>query len=360
MKVRLKSKGVRVSRVVVAVFSLCVAILIVYSFATKTGASAHIGAEVVRPVRAELMRAESVVLASPGRIEGLSDLVGVGAAIDGVIQTIHVKEGQEVEQGDILAELACNDLQSSLRVANSELESLQQTRVRLLRGSRDEERQAAAQKSAAAKAVVDQAEVQLGRMEKLREATAVSKQAYDEARRDADVATANFEQAKRNEELVNAGPLGEEIARADADVHAAENRIKLAEDKLSKCVIRAPISGSILRVHLREGESFTTFAPRPLFSIADISGRKVRAEVDERDVGSVHVGQKVTVASDSYPGKSFSGMVTKLASIMGRKTVLTGNPAEKEDRDVLEVTARLDQAANVFPVGLRVTVQFKP
>jgi ABC exporter DevB family membrane fusion protein len=359
MKVRLKSKGVRVSRVVVAVFSLCVAILIVYSFATKTGASAHIGAQVVRPVRAELMRAESVVLASPGRIEGLSDLVGVGAAIDGVIQTIHVKEGQEVEQGDILAELACNDLQSALRVANSELESLQQTRVRLLRGSRDEERQAAAQKSAAARAVVDQAAVQLGRMEKLREATAVSKQAYDEARRDADVAKANFEQAKRNEELVNAGPLGEEIARADADVHAAENRIKLAEDKLSKCVIRAPISGSILRVHLREGESFTTFAPRPLFSIADISGRKVRAEVDERDVGSVHVGQKVTVASDSYPGKSFSGMVTKLASIMGRKTVLTVNPAEKEDRDVLEVTARLDQAANVFPVGLRVTVQFQ-
>jgi ABC exporter DevB family membrane fusion protein len=354
MRVRLKPKGFRLSRVVVAVFSLCVAILIVYSFATKTGTSAHIGTE-VRPVRPE-----PVVLASPGRIEGLSDLVGVGAAIDGVIQTIHVKEGQQVQQGQILAELECNDLQSALRVASSELESLQQTRIRLLRGSRDEERQAAAQKSAAAKAVVDQAAVQLDRMEKLREATAVSKQAYDEARRDADVAKANFEQAKHNEELVNAGPLGEEIARADADVHAAENRIKLAEDKLSKCVIRAPISGSILRVHLREGESFTTFAPRPLFSVADISGRKVRAEVDERDVSSVHVGQKVTVTSDSYPSKSFSGTVTKLASIMGRKTVLTGNPAEKEDRDVLEVTARLDQAANVFPVGLRVTVQFKP
>jgi ABC exporter DevB family membrane fusion protein len=340
----------------VAVFSLCVAILVVYSFATKTGTSAHIDAE----VRPSPSRAEPVVLASPGRIEGLSDLVGVGAAIDGVIQTIHVKEGQQVNQGDVLAELECNDLQSALRVASSELESLQQGRVRLLRGSREEERQVAAQKSAAAKAVVEQAAVQLDRMEKLREATAVSRQAYDEARRDNDVAQANFEQAKRNEELVNAGPLDEEIARADADIHAAENRIKLADDKLSKCVIRAPISGSVLRVHLREGESFTTFAPRPLFSVADVSGRKVRAEVDERDVGSVHVGQKVTVTSDSYLNKSVSGTVTKLASIMGRKTVLTGNPAEKEDRDVLEVTARLDPGANVFPVGLRVTVQFKP
>jgi HlyD family secretion protein len=354
MKIRLKPTGVRVSRIVVAVLSLCVAILIVYSFATKTGTSAHIGTE-VRPARQE-----PVVLASPGRIEGLSDLVGVGAAIDGVIQTIRVKEGQQVQTGDVLAELECHDLASALRVASSELESLQQARVRLLRGSREEERQAAAQRSAATKAVVEQAAVQLDRMEKLREATAVSKQALDEAQRDNDVAKANFEQAKRNEELVNAGPLDEEIARADADVHAAENRIKLAEDKLSKCVVRAPISGSVLRVHLKEGESFSTFAPRPLFSIADISGRKVRAEVDERDIGSVHVGQKVIVSSDSYPNKSFSGTVTKLASIMGRKTVLTGNPAEKEDRDVLEVTARLDQAANVFPVGLRVTVQFKP
>jgi hypothetical protein len=34
-----------------------VAILVVYSFATKTGASAHIGAEVARPARPELAEA---------------------------------------------------------------------------------------------------------------------------------------------------------------------------------------------------------------------------------------------------------------------------------------------------------------
>ena len=64
MKVRVKPTGVRISRVIVAVFSLCVAILIVYSFATKTGTSAHIGTE----VRAAA-KPEPVVLASPGRIE---------------------------------------------------------------------------------------------------------------------------------------------------------------------------------------------------------------------------------------------------------------------------------------------------
>jgi multidrug resistance efflux pump len=288
----------------------------------------------------------------------MSDVIGVGAATDGVIQSINVKEGQKVKQGDVLAEIGCSDLRSALQVARSEAESLRQGRVRLMRGSRPEERQAAAQKTAAAHAVVAQASAQLERMEKLRQADSVSKAAFEQAQRDSDVAEAEFKQTSRNEELVNAGPLSEEVARADADVRAAEDRITLAEEKLSKCVVRAPISGTILRVHLRTGESFSTFAPHPLFSIADISARRVKAEVDERDVAKVHVGQKVLISAEAHSSGSFTGTVTRLASIMGRKTVTTGDPADKADRDVLEVDATLEQRADALPVGMRVTVQF--
>src|SRR4051794_24173184 len=48
---------------------------------------------------------ETIVLASPGRIEGRSDTVEVGASIDGVIESIHVKEGSHVVKGQPLAEL---------------------------------------------------------------------------------------------------------------------------------------------------------------------------------------------------------------------------------------------------------------
>jgi hypothetical protein len=43
---------------------------------------------------------------------------------------------------------------------------------------------------------------------------------------------------------------------------------------------------------------------------------------------------------------------------MGRKSVLSGDPAEKADRDILEVIIELDHSANELPVGLRVTAQF--
>jgi HlyD family secretion protein len=249
-------------------------------------------------------------------------------------------------------------LQSALQVATANRDSSKEAHVRLERGSRPEERQAATQKTAAAKAVLDQAAAQLARMSKLYDAQEISRLAFEEAQRDRDVAEAQFQQAQRSEELVNAGALPEELARADADLSAAEAGIKLAQDKLDKCVIRAPISGSILRILLREGESFGLVAPRPLFTMADVSGRRVRAEVDENDIANVHVGQKLLVSADAYSHRTFAGVVTQLANVMGRKSVVTGDPAQKADRDILEVTADLNQPANALPIGLRVTVQF--
>lgn len=297
-------------------------------------------------------------VASPGRIEGASDTTDVGAAMDGVIQAIRVKEGQRVSKGQIVAELDCRDLQSALPIATSEAESLRQARERLLRGSRPEEREVAAHRTAAAKAVLAQANAQLSRIKTLAESDAIARSTFDEARRDQSVAAADYERAVRSEHLVNAGPLVEEVAKADADLNAAMERINQAKEKLSKCVVTAPIDGTVLRVMLRKGESFALLSPRPILTMADISGRRVRAEVDERDVAKVHVGQPVMITSAAFSGKSYEGTVSRLSSVMGRKSVLTGDPADKSDRDVLEVTAQLEKGATALPVGLRVTVEF--
>ena len=380
MKVIVPSGMTRLS---LTLLGLLVAVVVIYSMLVRTGALAHSASAHTVPADRALADSASVgsasaqsgvdhraqvapgtshtpaiALASPGRIEARSDLVNVGAGIDGVVRTIHVQEGQTVQRGDVLADLACEDLQSALQVAKSNRDSLMDTRLRLQRGSRPEEREAAAQKTVAARAVLDQAATQLARMSKLYQAQEVSRLTFEEAQRDRDVAEAQYQQSQRSQEMVNAGALPEELARADADLSGAEAGIKLAEDKLGKCVVRAPISGTVLRVLLREGESFGLVAPRPLFTMADVSGRRVRAEVDENDIANVHVGQKLLVSADAYSQRTFAGVVTQLANLMGRKSVLTGDPAQKADRDILEVTADLNQPANALPIGLRVTVQF--
>jgi HlyD family secretion protein len=299
----------------------------------------------------------SALVACPGRVEGQTRTISVGAAIDGLVESVRVHEGDTVAKGQILAQIGCSDLRSALQVSKAEAEGLEHARARLIQGSRPAEREMAAQRTAAARSVLQQATESAERYQKLWDSQATSKASYEEARRDYEVASARLKEAIRNEELINAPPHSEDLARADADLKAAQDRIALADDRLGKCLVRAPISGSILRINLREGESFALLSPRPLFSMADISGRRVRAEVDERDIGRIRIGQQAFVTSDAYSAR-YNGTVREISSIMGRKSVATGDPADKSDRDVLEVLVELDNASVVLPLGLRVSVQF--
>src|ERR1700722_14680828 len=178
-----------ITRLSLTLLGLLVAVVVIYSVLVRSGALAHSASAHTVPADRALADSASVgsasaqscvdhraqvapgtshtpaiALASPGRIEARSDLVNVGAGIDGVVRSIHVQEGQTVQRGDVLADLACDDLQSALQVPMSNRDSSREARVRLERGSRPEERQAATQKTAAAKAVLDQAAAQLARM----------------------------------------------------------------------------------------------------------------------------------------------------------------------------------------------------
>ena len=111
-------------------------------------------------------------------------------------------------------------------------------------------------------------------------------------------------------------------------------------------------------MYARRGESFSTVTPRPLFSLADTSTRHIKAEIDERDVDKVSVGQRVVIQADALDGKKLTGSVASVSDMMGRKSISTGDPADKSDRDVLEAVIDLEDNSRPLPIGLRVTVQF--
>jgi len=299
-----------------------------------------------------------VVFASPGRVEGASETTQVGAAADGILKAVYVEEGQFVKKATLLGEIACDDLQSSLQTALAEADVARQSRVRLLRGAREEEKKIAREKAEAARATFAEAKSRLDMQSALYQKQQISRAAYEQAVRDLGVAQANLKAAVRTEQLVAAPPLQEEKARADAEVLAAEGRVKTVQEKIAKCSILAPIDGTILRVYARSGESFSTVTPRPLFSLADTSTRHIKAEIDERDVDKVSVGQRVVIQADALDGKKLNGSVTRISAMMGRKSISTGDPADKSDRDILEAVIDLEDNSRPLPIGLRVTVQF--
>jgi multidrug resistance efflux pump len=300
----------------------------------------------------------TVAFASPGRVEGASETTQVGAAADGILKAVHVKEGQFVKRGTLLGEIACDELQAGLQTAVAEADGARQTRTRILRGARDEEKKIATEKTAAARATFDEAKSRLEMQRALYQKEQISRASYDQSVRDLGVADANLRTAVRTEELLAAPPLQEEKARADAEVLAAEGRVRTVQERIGKCSILAPIDGTILRVYARRGESFSTVTPRPLFSLADTSSRHIKAEIDERDVDKVSVGQKVVIQADALNGKRLNGSVVRISAMMGRKSISTGDPSDKSDRDILEAVIGLEDNTLSLPIGLRVTVQF--
>ncbi len=308
------------------------------------------------PVESREPAKPSALLAAPGRVEGRDKTISLGAAADGLVREVFVTDGEKVQKGALLAAIDCEEIRAEIAQAKAQAESERQARIRLLRGHRDEERKAAAQQTEAAKSVLAQAKEHLERVNRLGQGE-ISRDAMEQAKADFEVAQANFEKASQDEKLTDAEPLPEEVARADADVAAAERNVEFMNQRLEKCDVRAPISGTVFKVMTRAGEPYTTLLPHPLFTIADDSVRRVRAEVDERDIGKVKLGQVSSITADAFPGQTFEGHVVEISRGMVPKSVLSDDPTQKVDREVLEVVIELGGNSSPLPVGLRVTAE---
>ena len=87
-------------------------------------------------------------------------------------------------------------------------------------------------------------------------------------------------------------------------------------------------------------------------TIGDKKILRVRVDVDETEIGKVHVGQRSYVTADAFAGQKFWGRVVRVGQQLGRKNVRTDEPTERVDTKILETLVELDKGAQL-PVGLR-------
>jgi cobalt-zinc-cadmium efflux system membrane fusion protein len=97
-------------------------------------------------------------------------------------------------------------------------------------------------------------------------------------------------------------------------------------------VIRAPFTGVVIKAQTAPGDVFD--ADRELFSIADLSHVWVQAEVYEKDLGRVQIGQPAFITVDTYPGEKFKGQVTYLGDILDPQTRTSRVRCEVANPDV--------------------------
>ena len=108
-----------------------------------------------------------------------------------------------------------------------------------------------------------------------------------------------------------------DFANAQAQLVRAQTSLDLAQQRLEDATVRAPVAGTIIDKTVSLGQVITSATGAfgggtTLLKMADLTKVRVRALVNESDIGNVKPGQGATVTVDAYPDRPFQGLIEKI------------------------------------------------
>ncbi|WP_043311579.1 efflux RND transporter periplasmic adaptor subunit [Pseudomonas sp. ML96] len=194
--------------------------------------------------------------------------VSVGAQVSGQITKLHVDFGDQVKQGDLIAEIDSLTQQNDLANAKAALANIKAQR-------------------AVQAASLKKAQLAFTRQKTMLAQNASSRESYETAEADLDTAKA-------------------QVAALDAQIQQAQIQVSTAEVDLGYTQITAPIDGTVVGVVVKEGQTVNSAQSAPtLVKLAQLDQMTVRAEISEADVVRVKPGLPVYFTILGEPGKRY-------------------------------------------------------
>jgi HlyD family secretion protein len=280
--------------------------------------------------------------------------VNIGANAFGKIIKLHVKEGDRVKKGQLLAQL--ENVQSSADVSATRA-SVQAAVTDAVAADANLKTSLADLNRAKSDAV--HAKLDWDRAQGLYNAALIAKQDYDVRKAAWESADAGLAQAEAR--------VAQAKAQKDSmDKHITQNQANLTRfsDVLQKTIYEAPFEGVITNLPVREGETVVVGIQNSpgstLMTIADMSVITSEVKVDETDIVNVHLGQPADVTIDAIPHKVFHGVVSEIGdNAIVRSTGVATSQAtstSEEAKDFKVVVTLTDPPADLRP-GLSSTAK---
>jgi len=217
----------------------------------------------------------------PGAVQPLQETV-LFARASGYVRAWRVDIGDKVKKGEILAEIETPELDQELSQGQAQL---LQTKASLL----------------LAKANRDLAKANLARAKRLAPSGIVSKADLDQSEAQAQVGEAN-------------------VSVANANVAAQQANIRRLNQLKDFARVSAPFAGTITQRMVEVGALVTAGNSQPLFKIAAMDPARVFLQVPQDVAPSVRPGVAANVTVREYPGRTFSGKVTRAAGELDAST----------------------------------------
>jgi HlyD family secretion protein len=295
---------------------------------------------------------------APGRVEPKGGEVKISPLAGGRIVDVMVSVNQKVNAGDLLLRMEDSEIETRLAAADAETSVRKRDRDQETVNGPARDRRTAEDAAFTAERLFSLNRAELDRwlvakrqglatdadVTKVRDTVAKAREAVDTTRAALRRILAETQIAQTRLESALAAARAE-LAAADA----AAERLR----------IRAPSDGTVLQLAATIGESVAPSPENVLVVLGDVSALRVKAEIEERDIGKLRVGQQAIVRSDAFPGREFDAKVTAFAQALGPSKLGQKGPRKLSDVDVLEATLELAGQPPLLP-GMRVDVLFRP
>ncbi len=249
----------------------------------------------------------SITSTATGSVESERD-VRVTSQVPGQIAEILTDEGDVVSKGKIMARLDDREALASYRLAQA---TLQNARANLQRaevsmqvrgGTADTELERTG-------AVLEKARADSARASELFAAGVISRSALESSEIEQRVAASSHEASRAR--AADREVAGSEVAAARALVAQTEAAAEVARVALERARITAPFDGIVSARLVQPGQ--TIVPSTPLFSLVDREDIHARATFDEVDVGRLATGQHARLLLDSFPGRTFEGVLYEIS-----------------------------------------------
>jgi HlyD family secretion protein len=231
--------------------------------------------------------------------------IDISTQITGRVTQVAVREGEVVRPGSLLLQLDSSELKAAVAQARASLNQNEARLKQLSELSQPVAEQAVKQTAAN----LEQARKQYARAEELIAKGFYSAAQRDEARRALDVAESQWRSAQL--QLNSNQPGGSDARVAASNVEQARAALALSEARLSYATLTSPVAGTLLTRSVEAGD--TVQAGKVLLTLAPTGDTELTAQIDEKNLALLQLGQKALASADAYPHERFKAEVTYIA-----------------------------------------------
>ncbi|MGM8886747.1 efflux RND transporter periplasmic adaptor subunit [Psychrobacter sp. 1U2] len=261
---------------------------------------------------AEIGDIENNVMAS-GKVKALNT-VDVGAQVSGEVTRLYVEVGDEVKQGDLIAQIDQVTQKNNLSNEQASLEqseaAIQSAQAELL--SRQASLKSAYADLASRQSEFKQAQSDFARLEGLVAINAISQQEYDTQATSVATAKAAVDNARAAIDTAKAAITTTQanINSQRAALRKAQTNVSTAQEDLSYTTIRAPITGTVVSITTEQGTTVNANQTAPtIVTLADLSIVRINAQISEADVINVKAGMPVYFNVIGNPDEKFDAVL---------------------------------------------------